>query len=126
MKYPGGKVKVGNTWDDISETRQMVSFTNKIQNTLVEAGKETATIKQDVNVEMMELEDPIEMEGMEINYELSGRKEAAYTIDLTTGLVSTVQGVTDISGVLSIDSPQLPSPMNMPMTLKLTEEIKKL
>ena len=75
---------------------------------------------------MMELEDPIEMEGMEINYEVSGRKEAAYTIDLTTGLVSTVQGVTDISGVLSIDSPQLPSPMNMPMTLKLTEEIKKL
>lgn len=126
FKYPGGKVKVGDTWEDVSQSRQMVSFTNKLENTLVEASKESATIKQDVNIEMMEMEDPMEMEGMDINYELNGRKEAAYTIDIATGLVSKVKGVTDISGVISIDSPQLPSPMNMPMTLKLTEEIKML
>lgn len=124
LKYPAEKIKVGHTWEDVTESRQMVAFTNKLQNTLVEANKETATIKQDVNIEMMELEEALEMEGMEINYELNGRKEAAYTVDLATGLISKVQGVTDISGVVSIDSPQLPSPMNMPMTLKTTEELK--
>ena len=122
FKYPKEKIKVGGTWEDESETTQMVKFTNSIVNTLVEADKEKATIKQVVDIKMQDM-DGMEVQGMTMTYELSGKKQGGSEVDVLTGLILKVDAVTDISGVISIESPQLASPMSMPMSIKTTETI---
>lgn len=121
--YPADKIKVGDSWNQETESIKMVKFKNIIENTLVEANKESASIKQTVNIEQLAMLDGMEMEGMKMNYEMSGRKSAGYEIDMSTGLILKVDAVTDISGIVSIESPQLATPMSIPMTLKMTETI---
>jgi len=126
FNYPAGKTKVGKTWEEESQSTQMVKFKNIVTNTLVEADKEKATIKQAVQITQMESSEGMEMQGMMMTYELSGRKESGNQIDLDTGIISKVDAVTEISGIVSIESPQLPTPMSIPMTIKLTETIEQL
>jgi len=126
FKYPEGKIKVGKTWsEESSDNVQMISFKNKIDNLLVSADKKNATIKQSVNIEQMEMEG-MEMEGMTMNYELSGRKEGGLNVDISNGMITSIDAVTDISGVISIESPQLPTPMSIPMSIKTTESLKMM
>jgi len=126
FNYPDQKIKKGEVWTAESQSTQMVKFKNVIENTLAEADKEKVTIKQEVSIEQMELSEGMEMQGMTISYELSGRKDAGHQLDLASGLAIRVDGVTEISGIVSIESPQLPTPMSIPMTLKLTEIFERV
>jgi hypothetical protein len=125
FKYPKGKTKVGSSWSDESESTQMVKFKNSIENTLVEAGKEKASIKQTVKIDQLPMEG-VEVQGMTMNYELSGKKQGGCEVDVKTGLLLKADAVTEISGVISIESPQLASPMSMPMTIKMTETLVQI
>ena len=126
FKYPDKKLKIGESWMNESESMQMVEFKAITENTLVEANEEKAVIKQAVKFEQMELAEGMEMEGMTMNYDLSGRREAGNQLDINTGLISNVDAITEISGVISIESPQLPTPMSIPMTIKITETIEQV
>ena len=126
LKFPQEKIKLGFIWNQETESAQIVKFKNLIENILVEASKEKATINQTVKIEQLEMLEGMEMEGMTMTYELSGRKIAEYEVDVKTGLITKVDGVTDISGVISIESPQLESPMSIPMTLKMTETVVQI
>ncbi len=126
FNYPEGKVKIGDSWIHESESMQMVKFKNIIENTLVEANKKEATIKQTVRIEQLEMGDGMEMQGMSMKFELSGTKDAGYQLDVETGLIIKLDAVTNISGIISIESPQLPSPMSIPMTIKMTESLEQL
>jgi hypothetical protein len=126
FKFPDGKIKVGSPWtEETSDNLQMIRFKNNIENLLVSADKEKAVIKQSVDIQQMDM-DGMEMEGMTMNYEMSGRKEGGIEVDISYGMVRTADSVTDITGVISIESPQLPTPMSIPMSIKMTESLKKL
>jgi hypothetical protein len=123
FNYPGDKVKVGSSWTKESETMQMVKMKNVMENTLVEADKEQATIKQTTLIEQLEISDGIEMQGMTMKFELSGSKDAGFQIGMENGFIIKVDAVTNMSGVISLESPQLPSPISVPMTIKVTESL---
>ncbi len=125
FKYPQGKTKLRSSWSDESESTLMVKFKNSIENTLVEVGKEKASIKQTVKIDQLEMEGE-EVQGMTMNYELSGKKQGGYEVDVKTGLLLKADAVTEISGVISVESPQLASPMSMPMTIKMTETLVQI
>ena len=126
FNYPEGKVKLGSSWTTESEATRMVKMKNVMENTLVEADKEQATIKQTTIIEQLEISDGIEMEGMTMRFELSGSKDAGYQIGLKNGLIEKVDAVTNMSGIISLESPQLPSPISVPMTIKITESMVQL
>ena len=125
FKYPAGKTKVKSSWTDESESTQMVKFKNSIENTLAKVTNETATIKQDVTIKQLAM-DAMEVQGMTMNYELSGKKQGGYDVDFNTGLLLKADVVTEISGAISIESPQLPNPMSIPMTIKMTEALVQI
>ena len=122
MTFPKEKIKVGKSWEEVSEVSQMINFINSVSTTLAEADAEKVVLSQQVKIEMGEMpEAPMEMEGMEMNYEMDGGREASITLASDTGVVIKAEGITSIAGVISVDSPQLPSPMTIPMSIKSTE-----
>ncbi len=126
IKYPAKKVKIGDPWESVSETHFMVGFKNTANTMVSKAESGLATLTQGVGIEQLEGGDKMEMQGMEMEYELSGDKQGVFEVDLKTGL--TVKGDANITikGNLSIDSPQLPAPMSIPMTIKRTEAILRV
>ena len=126
FNYPEGKIKVGASWGGETKSQQMVKFKNVTENTLVEADKEEVVIKQTAKIEQMDSSDGMEMEGMTINFELSGRREAGHQLALASGLLNKVDALTEISGIVSIESPQLPTPMSIPMTINMKETIEQI
>ncbi|MEA1877057.1 MAG: DUF6263 family protein [Bacteroidota bacterium] len=126
LKYPIKKVKVGKPWETVSEIEQLISFVSTTATMVNEINGDLASLTQDVKIEQGEGENMMEMQGMEMEYELSGGKQGAYEVDLKTGLIVKGEGITTISGIVSIDSPQLPAPMSIPMTIKTTETVKRV
>ncbi|MBT3748805.1 MAG: hypothetical protein HN936_02095 [Bacteroidetes bacterium] len=124
--FPESKVKVGKAWESVKETKQMISMKNTIQQTITEVTVDAITLTQQVKIDMGEGGEAMEVQGMEMQYELSGGKDAVYEIDPLTGLTITGEGHTTISGIISIESPQLPTPMSIPMTIKSTDKIVRL
>jgi len=126
LKYPTTKVKVGKPWETTSEMKQMISFKNTTSNVVNEVNADVASLSQEVKIEQGEGDNTMEMQGMEMEYELSGGKQGVFEIDLKTGLIIKGESITTISGIISIDSPQLPAPMSIPMTIKTTETISRV
>ncbi|MBT4401865.1 MAG: hypothetical protein HOD37_20470, partial [Bacteroidetes bacterium] len=124
--FPKSKVKVGKAWESVKETKQMISMKNTIQQTITEVTADAITLTQQVKIDMGEGDETMEVQGMEMQYELSGGKDAVYELDRATGLTITGEGHTTISGIISIESPQLPTPMSIPMTIKSTDKIVRL
>lgn len=126
LSFPEGKIKIGKPWESSSSTQQMVNFINTSTTQVNELNGDSAVLTQDVRIAVGDDDNTMEMQGMEMEYELEGEKKATFTIDMNTGLVETSEGITQISGVISIDSPQLPAPMSIPMTIKTTEKVKRV
>lgn len=126
LKYPIKKVKVGKPWETVTEMKQMISFVNTSTTMVNEINGDLASLTQDVKIEQGEGDNLMEMQGMEMEYELSGGKQGAYEVDLKTGLIVKGEAITTITGIISIDSPQLPAPMSIPMTIKTTETILRV
>ena len=126
LSFPEGKVKTGKPWESVSSMKQLVNFVNTSMTQINEVNGDIAVLTQDVKIEVGEGENIMKMKGMEMEYELEGEKKAEFTVDMKTGLVETSEGVTQISGVITVDSPQLPAPMDFPMTIQITDKIKRV
>ncbi|MCK5821358.1 MAG: hypothetical protein KAH17_05715 [Bacteroidales bacterium] len=127
LQFPDKKVKVGTPWETISEVKQMISFVSTTSTMVNETNDNVASLTQNAKVEMGgEGDNTVKMQGMEMEYELSGSKQGAYEIDLATGLIIKGGSSTTISGIISIDSPQIPAPMTIPTTIKTTETVSRL
>ena len=122
ISFPQEKVTVGKAWEVESEINQMIAFKTFTENTLVKAGKEENELQQVSRFEQGDAP-PMEMEGMTLQYDLSGGKEGHFILSANTGLIKSGEFNSAISGVISIDSPQLPAPMTIPMTIKGTEKL---
>lgn len=126
LSYPETKVKIGKAWESSSQMKLMLIF-KSVESTMVnEINGDVASLTQDVKITVGEGGGSMEMEGMEMEYDLTGNKKAAYEVDLKTGLIISGEAVTTISGVVSVDSPQLPAPMSIPMSIKTTITIKRM
>jgi hypothetical protein len=125
LTFPDGGAEVKKPWEEKSKTNQMIAFNVMAKYELVNASKEVNEIKVTAQISQDPDSPPMEMQGMNITYELLGAKEGTLFLDAETGLVNTTETTTSISGTISIDSPQLPSPMSIPMTIRSKEKIVK-
>jgi hypothetical protein len=125
LPFPEGGTQTKEPWEAQTKTSQMVSFKVAAKYELVSASKETNEIKVTAQISQDPDSPPVEMQGMNITFELLGAKEGKLILDAVTGLIISTEGVTSISGTISLDGPQLPSPMSIPMTIRSTEKIVK-
>lgn len=123
LVYPGGKIKSGKTWESTSTMNQMVNFVSTNVTQLSEIKGNTAILTQDNKISVGEGGTTMEQQGMEMEFELAGGKQGSFEVDMTTGLIQKASGITTITGIISIDSSQLPAPMSIPMTIKTNDEI---
>ncbi len=125
ITFPEGGAEIKKPWETESKINQLVSMKVLAKFELVKASKEsneiklTGTISQDADAP------PMEIQGMNMTFQLLGAKDGKMMLDPVTGLVQSVDAVTSISGNISIDSPQLPSPMSIPMTVRMTEKMTR-
>jgi hypothetical protein len=125
MNFPEGGVEEKKPWEETSKTNQMIDFNVLAKYELVSSSRESNEITLTAQILQDPDSPPIEVQGMNINYELLGAKEGKSLFDASSGLMTSSESVTSISGTISIDGPQLPSPMSIPMTIRSTEKIVK-
>ena len=125
LTFPEGGAEVKKPWDVQSKINQMVSMKVNSKYELMNSSKETNEIKVTSQIAVDPDAAPMEISGMKMSFELVGAKEGKVMLDATTGLPSSLVATASISGNVSIDSPQQPSPMSIPMTVKLTEKVTK-
>jgi hypothetical protein len=121
-QFPEGGADVKKSWETESSIRQIIALNTKTKYELVKASKEQNEIKVIGQIVQDPNSPPMEMQGMNITYELVGANEGTWKLDAVTGLVNTCEIATSISGTINIDSPQLPSQMSIPMTIQMTEK----
>ncbi len=126
FSYPTEKVKTGKAWETKSSRMQMVNFVSTVNTMVNELKGTTAVLTQEAKIEIGDGDNVMEMQGMQMEYQLTGDKKGSFEVDTKTGLIIKGEGVTSISGVVSIDSPQLPAPMSIPMTITTTEKTERL
>lgn len=125
ITFPAGGAEAKKPWEVESKTNQMISFKVLSKYELMKSSKESNEIKVLAQISQDPDSPPMEMQGMNITYELLGAKDGTLLLDPVTGLINSGETITSISGTLSIDGPQLPSPMSIPMTIRSTEKIVK-
>lgn len=125
MTFPDGGAELKKPWEEESKTNQMIAFKVAAKFELINASKEANEIKLTAQISQDPDSPPMEMQGMNITYELMGAKDGKMLLDPVTGLIISVDAVTSISGNITVDSPQLPSPMSIPMTIRSTEKVVK-
>ena len=125
ISFPDGGAETKKPWEVESKTSQMVSFKVLAKYELMNSSKESNEIKLTAQISQDPNSPPMEMQGMNLTFELLGAKDGTLLLDPATGLLNSSQSVTSISGTIAVDSPQLPSPMSIPMTIRSTEKIVK-
>ncbi|MFA6127634.1 MAG: DUF6263 family protein [Bacteroidales bacterium] len=123
--FPDGGADLKKPWEQQSTINQMLALKVAAKFELVKASEEANEIKLTAQISQDPSAPPMEMQGMNLTYELLGAKEGTMILDPATGLIKTLDAATTISGTITIDSPQLPSPMSIPMTVNSKEKITK-
>lgn len=125
IAFPEGGAQVKEPWELDSRINQMIAFKTKTKYELVKSTKDSNEIKVTSQISQDPDAPPVEMQGMNITYELLGANDGKMQLDAVTGLITSSETVTAISGTISVDSPQLPTPMSIPMTIRSTEKITR-
>lgn len=123
IHYPDGGAAVKDTWEGESKIQQIITLLTKSKCELTDATKTVNSIKVTTQITQDPATPPMEMQGMNINYELLGASEGTMQLDAESGIIISSELSITISGTISIDSPQLPSPMSIPMTVQSIEKV---
>lgn len=121
ISFPEAGAETKKPWELESETNQMVAFKVVSKFEFINSSKDANEIKMTAQVTQKPGTPPMEIQGMNMTFEMVGAKEGSLLLDPLTNLIKTGTYSTSISGTISIDGPQLPSPMSIPMT-SLTKE----
>jgi hypothetical protein len=122
-EFPVDPVKPKSKWSDQEKVEQLVTFETATEYTMVSLSETTNEIKVVSQITQADPSAGMEVQGMNMTYQLSGAMEGKFMLDAVTGMVQETNGVTLISGVISIESAELPAPMTIPMSIKSTEKV---
>jgi hypothetical protein len=125
LPFPEAAVATKKPWTQETSMEQIVSLKTVNEYSLTKASKESNEVGIKSSITMGNAESTMEMQGMTMSFDLSGGKTGNYSLDAVSGLITTAETVTSISGVVSIESSQLPAPMSIPMSVKSTEKITR-
>ncbi|MFH0760882.1 MAG: DUF6263 family protein [Bacteroidota bacterium] len=125
VSFPENPVKPKSKWSVELKVEQMVVFNTATEYTFVAGSKTSNEIKVVSQITQADPSAGMEVQGMNMTYQLSGAKDGNLILDPVTGMIIKGDGVTMISGVISVESSQLPAPMTIPMSVKSTEKISR-
>jgi hypothetical protein len=125
LVFPDGGVEQNEPWMIETKFHQMAAFNATIKYELTDATKEVNSFKVSGTIVQDPDSPPMEMQGMTITYELLGGNEGTLQLDASTGLLIASEKVTSISGTVAVDSPQLASPMSIPVTVRSVEKVSR-
>ena len=125
MKMPVNKIEPGETWKEEGVFNQMIAFKTTSTYKLAGTSKNGSEIALAVQITQADPNLSMPMEGMTMSYELAGDKSGKILLE-PNGLVQTSESVTVISGIISVESPQLPAPMSIPITAQAVDRIRRL
>lgn len=123
--FPEEPVKAKDTWSFEYKLDQMVVFNTATEYTFVGSNKTANEIKVVSQITQADPSAGMEVQGMNMTYQLSGARDGKLLLDPVSGMINSSEGITLISGVMSVESSQLPAPMTIPMNVKSTEKISR-
>lgn len=116
LVYPDTKLKVGTEWtNEVTTAGAMPIITNykyevtSVSKTIVEL-KGTGSMTTDETASSSQ-------NGMSQDFDLSGDVNVKATVDAKTGWPQKMELNQEMEGVVNIESPQLPTPMEVPMSI---------
>ncbi|MEM6803944.1 MAG: DUF6263 family protein [Bacteroidota bacterium] len=117
MYFPPKAVKEGDSWERTSKVN--MNFEMEISNTFtldqVKDGKAYISVSSVLNTNK---DKEIEMQGMKMKYDLLGTQKGTFIVDVESGWVLESDIDQDIDGNMSLESPQIPNPMDVPMAIE--------
>jgi hypothetical protein len=125
VQFPADGVQAKEPWEITSKLQQMITFDLVTKYELISSSKDAISLKVTSQITQDPKNPPMEMQGMNITYELLGANEGTLQLDPKTNLITAGEIVTSISGNITVDSPQLPSPMSIPITVRSTDKITR-
>lgn len=123
LQFPEKPIRKGKSWEREETVNQMVSFDTQTEITLTRSNSKGNELHLESQFTQGDDAKPIEMEGMLMEYDLNGAREGTMLLCKDTGIVLESTSINSVQGIISIDSPQLPNPMTIPMTVKTTETV---
>ena len=114
--YPEEKIKVGSKWTNNTQLRQPVTINNTYNYTVDQVGKENVSLSGSGTMATEEGQTMQQM-GMTQHFDLKGGLSFAASVNAKTGWPTEIKLTQNLDGVVAIESPQLPTPMEMPMKI---------
>ncbi|MCU4176654.1 DUF6263 family protein [Carboxylicivirga sp. N1Y90] len=116
LVYPDEKLKVGTEWTNEVVTAGAMPIVSNYNYVVTSANKSIIELK---GTGKMTADDSAgsEQNGMTQNFDLSGDVIVSATIDAKTAWPQSMELNQEMEGSVSIESPQLPVPMEVPMTI---------
>lgn len=121
--FPDEPVATRKMWKSEETSQQAMAMKVSSEYTLVKSSKSGHEIRIAGFTSSSDTAEPIEVQGMFLDFSLAGTREGSATIDYLTGITLESNVVSNISGVIIIEGDQLPEPFSMPMSYKINEKI---
>ncbi len=121
--FPDEPVATRKMWKFEGTSQQAMAMKVSSEYTLVKSSKSSHEIRIAGSLSSSDTAEPIEVQGMFLDFSLAGTKEGSSTIDSVTGITLESNVVSNISGVIIIEGDQLPEPFSMPMSYKINEKV---
>lgn len=116
--YPRKKVAVGDEWGTAITLETGFSIDIKSSFTLEEIAADYYVIKGESEIETALKDELVEVNGMKMQYDLSGKMDANIKVDKNTGWIMDAVFIQQISGEAKIqDSAQMPGGITIPMKI---------
>jgi hypothetical protein len=126
MNFPEGYTEPNIPWEDDSEINIIASQKIHYNYQLLNSGTDRNEIKVSAQITMNRDKAPVELMGMKMTYDLAGTKEGRIILDAATGLMTQSENTTLINGRISIDGPELPSSMVIPMKIRMVDKLTRI
>lgn len=122
MVYPQEKIAVGKGWTVSSSTGAPMPIKSDFAFTLVSA--DATTIKYTGTATQSTIEsEGVKQNGMLQQFSMDGKATFDVSINAQTGWPVSFKQTQDLDGSVSIEAPQMPTPMEIPMSIKSKTEL---
>jgi len=123
FKFPAEQVATRKMWKSEDTSQQALAMKVASEFTLMKSSKGGHEIRIGGTMATSDTSEPIEVQGMFLDFSMAGTREGASVLDFASGITLESNVVSNISGVIIIEGDQLPEPFSMPLSYKISEKV---
>lgn len=116
--YPENRIKKGESWNRVIDLN--VGMPMKLDNTwtLVDVKKDLAQVTVNSKIETLKTDEPMQVQGMEMEYKLTGDQSGTIKLNVLTGLAEESIVNQKIKGTMVLTGEMLPQAMEVPISIE--------